>query len=303
MRTLFLTAVLWVFAYSASACDACGCSIGGNYFGILPQFNRHFVGLRWSEQTFRSAHNHSNAQNGQFNTHEHFRTMDVLARFYPLRRLQMMVLAPYHDFSRTEDNLLSRTQGIGDVSVLGNFILINTGDSLGRSTQHTLTLGGGVKIPTGQYRLRTPEGRLLHANLQPGSGSTDFMISAAYTLRSGAWGIATDVLGRINTANKKDYRFGNRVSGSAKAFYWKKVRKCSFLPNIGLFADHSAPNFDQGEQAESTGGSMVLSTFGLDVYIGKISAGFTFQQPVYQHLGEGAIQANSRWMATLNYIF
>lgn len=303
MRTLFLTVALMAFASCAAACDVCGCSIGGNYFGILPQFHRHFVGMRWSEQTFRSAHSGSAAQNSQFSSDEHFRTIDVLGRFYPLRRLQMMVLAPYHNFRRTEDGVQTLTQGIGDVSVLGNYILLDTGDSLRRKWQHTLTIGGGVKLPTGKYKLRTPEGALITANMQPGTGSTDFMLSAAYTLRRGAWGIATDVLGRINTANAKDYRYGNRISGSVKAFYWNNLRKISLLPNIGVFADQSAPNYDQDEFAEGTGGSLVLSTLGLDLYAGHFSAGFTYQHPIYQHLGEGAIDANARWMATLNYIF
>lgn len=303
MRTLFLTVALLAFASRAAACDVCGCSIGGNYFGILPQFHRHFVGLRWSEQAFRSAHTGTAAQSGQFSSDEHFRTIDVLGRFYPLRRLQTMVLAPYHDFLRTEDGIRTHTQGFGDVSVLANYILLDTGDSLGRAWQHTVTLGGGVKLPTGQYKLRTPEGALINANMQPGTGTTDYMLSAAYTLRRGAWGLATDVLGRINTVNSKGYRFGNRVSGSLKAFYWKKVRKFSLLPNVGVFADQSAPNLDRDEFAEGTGGSLVLSTIGLDVYASHFSAGFTWQQPVYQHLGEGAVQANARWMATLNYIF
>lgn len=303
MRTLFITVALLAYAYGAAACDVCGCSIGGNYFGILPQFNRHFVGMRWSEQTFRTAHNRSAAEAGQFHSSEQFRTIDVLGRFYPLRRLQMLVLAPYHDFRRTENGILSHTQGIGDVSVLGNYILLNTGDSLGRKWQHTLTLGGGVKLPTGQHRLRSPEGRLLHANLQPGSGSTDFIVSATYTLRREAWGLASDVMGRINTTNRYDYHFGNRISGSVKAFYWKSMRKISLLPNAGIFADQSAPNSDGDEEAEATGGTLVLGTFGLDVYAGKFSAGFTFQQPLHQHLGGGAIQAGARWMATLNYLF
>jgi len=303
MRTLFLTVALLAFGSVASACDVCGCSIGGNYFGILPQFHRHFVGVRYSEQSFRSAHSRSAAELGHFDSDEQFRTVDVLGRFYPLRRLQMLVLAPYHDFRRTENGVLTHSQGLGDASVLGNFILLNTGDSLRRTWQHTLTVGGGIKLPTGQHRLKDAEGQLLHANLQPGSGSTDFMLSAAYTLRRGAWGLATDVLGRLNTTNHHDYHFGNRLSGSAKFFYWKTMRRVSFLPNAGVFADHAAANLDGNSFAEGTGGSIALATLGLDVYAGHFSMGITIQQPVYQDLGGGKIQSNTRWMTTLNYIF
>lgn len=303
MRTLVLTVALLAFGSVASACDVCGCSIGGNYFGILPQFHRHFVGIRYSEQSFQSAHSRKAAGLGDFDSEEQFRTIDVLGRFYPLRRLQVMVLAPYHAFRRTENGVLTPAQGFGDASVLGNFILLDTGDSLRHSWQHTLTIGGGIKLPTGQHRLKDAEGQLLLENLQPGSGSTDFMLSAAYTVRRGAWGITGDVLGRLNTANHHDYHFGNRISGSAKFFYWKTLKKVSFLPNAGVFADHAAANLDGNTHADGTGGSIALATFGLDVYTGHFSIGCTFQQPVYQNLGEAKIHSNARWMTTLNYIF
>ena len=303
MRTLFLAVALLAFGSSASACDVCGCSIGGNYFGILPQFHRHFVGFRWSEQSFQSAHSRSAAQSGRFDSDEQFRTVDVLGRFYPVRRLQVLVLAPYHDFRRTERGVLTHSQGLGDASLLGNYILLNTGDSLQRRWQHTLAAGGGVKLPTGQHRLTNAEGEVLLANLQPGSGSTDFMFSATYTLRRGAWGLSADALGRLNTANKQDYRFGHRASGSAKIFYWKNIRRITLLPNAGVFADASLPNRDGRSEAEGTGGFIALATTGLDVYTGRFSTGFTFQQPVRQNLGGGKIHAHARWMATLNYIF
>jgi hypothetical protein len=303
MRSLLLTVALLAFGSAASACDVCGCSIGGNYFGILPQFHRHFVGFRWSEQSFQSAHSRKAAQEGRFDSDEQFRTVDILGRFYPIRRLQVLVLAPYHDFRRTESGVLTHTQGLGDVSLLGNFILLNTGDSLHRRWQHTLTVGGGIKLPTGRHNLTNAEGETLLANLQPGSGSTDFMLSATYTLRRGAWGLTADVLGRLNTANKQDYQFGHRASGSAKVFYWKNIRKLTFLPNAGLFSDASLPSRDGHSDAEGTGGLVTLATAGLDVYAGRFSTGFTFQQPVYQYIGEGKVHVQPRWMATLNYIF
>jgi hypothetical protein len=303
MRTLFLTVALLTIGSVASACDVCGCSIGGNYFGILPEFHRHFVGFRYSEQSYRSAHSLNAAQGGTFNSEEQFRTVDMLGRFYPMRRLQVLVLMPYHNYSRNEDNRITHSQGLGDASVLGSFILLDTGDSLGKTWQHTLTLGTGIKLPTGRKEVKDNEGKLLHENLQPGSGSTDFMLSAAYTIRRGAGGFTADVLGRLNMSNRQGYHFGNRVSGSVKAFYWKKFSKFSLLPNAGIFTDLADASYNGVSYVDGTGGSIVLATLGLDVYAGHFSFGCTVQQPVSQDLGEGKIQAHTRWMTTLNYIF
>lgn len=304
MRTLFIAVALLALQPAASACDVCGCSIGGNYFGILPQFHRHFVGLRWSEQSFRSAHSLISANAGHFDSEESFRSIDVMGRFYLLQRLQILVLAPYHEFRRMESGVETRSKGLGDMSVMASYVLFDTGDSLRRKWRQTLTIGGGVKLPTGQSNLTNAEGELLHPNLQPGSGTTDFMLSAAYTVRRGAWGIAADVLGRLNTANhQQDYQFGNRISGSAKVFYWKNVGNVVILPNAGVFADGSQANRGDSNLTVGTGGFIALGTLGLDVYMGHFSAGFTFQQPVYQDLGAGKVQSHSRWMATVNYIF
>ncbi|MBC7775807.1 MAG: hypothetical protein H7246_10275 [Phycisphaerae bacterium] len=45
-----------------------------------------------------------------------------------------------------------------------------------------------------------------------------FLLSAAYTIRRGAWGFTADVLGRLNTTHH-DYHFGNRISSSVRAFF------------------------------------------------------------------------------------
>jgi hypothetical protein len=37
----------------------CGCSLGGNYFGILPLYNKNFVGLRWSQAKFIPTSRHA----------------------------------------------------------------------------------------------------------------------------------------------------------------------------------------------------------------------------------------------------
>lgn len=297
--------MLWgTTAYTVYACDACGCSIGGNYFGILPQFHRNFVGLRWAEQSFRSAHSAGAAEAGRYATQERFRTADVLARFYPTRRLQVLTLLPFHDFRREETGQVLRARGLGDALLMGNYIVLNTGDSLGRLWHHSLTLGGGLKLPTGPYHLKDGRGTALLPNLQPGSGSTDFLVAASYTLRRSAWGVNVDVLGRYNTSNSQGYRFGPRLSGSAKFFYWTRWgSRLTLLPHAGVFTDASCANRLAGTEVAATGGILTLATGGLDVYAGHFSAGVTLQHPIHQHLGQGQINASGRWMATLNYLF
>ncbi len=304
MRTLILAAALLAFLPAAFSCDICGCSIGGNYFGILPQFHQHFIGIRWSEQRFQSAHSKSAAKAGQYDSRELFRTTDILGRFYPARRVQVMVLLPYHDFSRIEGRERLHTQGIGDISVLGSYILFDSGDSIHRSWQHTLSIGAGLKCPTGSSERRSGEGKLIHPNMQPGTGAFDYMLTLAYTIRHGAWGVSFDAQGRLNGRNSAlDFKMGNRLNGAAKVFYWTKLGPCTLLPNAGLFADVAQQNEGDFDYTFGTGGHIELATLGIDVYMGHFSTGFTFQQPLRQNIGQGKVFNQNRWMATFNYIF
>lgn len=301
MRTLFVAVALLAVLPAASGCDVCGCSIGGNYFGILPQFQRNFIGFRWSYETSNTSLSADALRQERYHSIETFRAVDLVARFYPARRWQVMLLAPYRWNQQVEDGVSSGVHGVGDLSLMANYILFNTGDSLAARRRQTLSIGSGIKLPSGRHKLPAIDGGALNPNIQPGTGSTDFLFSAAYTLRLGAWGAATDVLARLNTSNDQHYKFGNRLSGSAKIFYWKNLRRFTLLPNAGVFLDAAQANRDDRSQLAGSEGVTTLATLGIEVYTGRFSAGATFQPPVWQ--SRPTVKANARWMLTFNYIF
>src|SRR5947209_5477798 len=68
--------------------------------------------------------------------------------------------------------------GIGDVMALVKYRFYRR-DSQRGTTQASFT--GGLKVPSGRTNLRSSNGTLLPATLQPGSGSTDFFVAANWT--------------------------------------------------------------------------------------------------------------------------
>lgn len=68
--------------------------------------------------------------------------------------------------------------GLGDITLLVKYRFYRR-DSERGTTQASLTFG--PKLPTGSTSLTGPNGVLLPAGLQPGSGSTDFFLSANWT--------------------------------------------------------------------------------------------------------------------------
>ncbi len=273
----------------AQACDVCGCSGGGGYFGILPQFQRHFVGMRWQERVLDS-YSPATSLESASNGHSVFRTLDLWGRWYPLRRLQILAFMPVHFFEQTENESIVRTRGLGNASLMANYTVFNTGDSLMRIWKHSFQIGGGVQLPTGPYRLTDSDGVRYHANLQPGTGSTDALINLIYTLRRGRVGMQVDAQTRINTTNANQYRFGNRQNAALRLFWWKKLNNTiSILPRAGVSLDVAQKDVWYDSRQRETGGSMVFADVGADVYLGNLAIGAGFQKPLQYNLGTGGI--------------
>lgn len=99
----------------------------------------------------------------------------------------------------------STSAGLGDLLVLLRHQLVQ------RSDQHVALLGG-LKLPTGNYRQLTDNGELVGTHNQPGSGSVDFQVGAAYTGHfRDVVAISADVLARVNTQGAKSFRSGNSL--------------------------------------------------------------------------------------------
>jgi hypothetical protein len=88
-------------------------------------------------------------------------------------------------------------------------------------------------------------------NLQAGTGSTDFIINGIYTIRK-KLGFNAEAIGRINTFNNLQHKFGNRINIGLQAFYWFNVHGYSLLPHAG-FAYEYTRQWIVTSQARSSG--------------------------------------------------
>jgi len=303
----YLTLVFWLICLKdpAVACDVCGCSVGGNYLGILPQYRQHFIGVRYDYQSFTSEHPPLFGGDDRIVSSEYFQTEEIWGRFYPHPRVQVFAFIPFHQYKKTEDGVTTLNEGLGDVSVLVNYVLINSGDSIKNSVKHRLQFGGGIKLPTGRNNMGS-ENEDPIANLQPGTGSYDFLFNAIYTIRYKKFGLNNEFSYRINTASNRDYKFGNRVNIASQVFYWQNLGGLTFLPQAGFryeYADMDYINYPQKELQDLSGGSRYLATAALDLYIGSFSAGVSWTKPVYQDFASGNIKSHDQWSLKLIYLF
>jgi hypothetical protein len=302
-KALLLILTLHIAAIT-QACDVCSCSSGGSYYGILPQFQKHFIGVRYTGSSSKANHIPSYIADEIYKpaTKLSMHTVELWGRFYIAKRVQLFAFVPFVVFRENENSVISTSYGLGDATLMTNYAVVNTGDSLMKKVKHTLLLGGGVKFPTGKFR-SIDDGDIVNPNMQTGTGSFDFIINGVYTMRYKKVGMNTETSYRINTANRDHYRFGNRFNLSAKAFLWLKTKSISFLPNAGISFENAQKNTRNNYEKYFTGGNALYATAGMETYFKHFNLGFSFQQPVAYNLAEGLIKPTQRFTANLTFMF
>ena len=295
---------LIALANTATACDICGCGAGTYYMGIMPQFSKNFVGVRYRTFSFRS---HIGQGYKPFEaTRENFQSTELWARIYITPRIQLLSFINYNFNKQATHTGDKYIHGLGDIPLLVNYNIINTTrDAMAdqRVLQHNLWLGGGIKLPTGKYTYQENASAVANANFQLGTGSVDYMVNTIYTLRYKRAGLSVDAAYKINTKNSNDYRFGNRISGTAAFFYVQQIKKLGLMPNAGVYYESAQKNTQYDVVIDVTGGHAYFASLGMEAYYKKISAGVNFQTPFAQHLADGHSQADDKIMAHVTYLF
>lgn len=305
MKTIQLTIILcttFIFAHGVTkACEVCGCGAGSTYFGLQPNLSRNFIGMR-----YRTMHFDSHLTMGErFRTEETFRITELLGRWYPVERLQVMASIPYS--MNTQDSRTSsiNLNGFGDIAVAGNYnILEQDNTCTDEELSHSLVAGAGIKLPTGRYAYsNATNDEVDNPNFQLGTGSFDFIFLTQYTVRLGKYGISADGQSKINTANTNNYRFGNRFSGTLRLFTVFEDENWKFMPQVGVYGEYSFSDRDNGSRISATGGYLTNGLIGGDFFWQDLMVGVNFQIPIQQTLGNNSLQSNNRFMTTVALMF
>jgi hypothetical protein len=291
-----LCSLLFAGGQTVRACDACGCGVGSYQFGILPQQTKNFVGLRYQAKSDASSPSHD------LQTKEDFRTLEVWSRFYPVKKVQVLALLPFNFNSQETGGQVKDVKGIGDALVLVNYNVLNNTDSLYQKVKHNLFVGGGLKLPTGQFD-KEQEGIELNPNIQLGTGSLDFVANAMYTIRYDKIGLNTNVTYKHNTTNRNHFRFGDKVGAGSVLFSVLKVKEVAIMPNAGFSTELTAKDSHYGDDLKESGGNVNFLTAGTELYFKSFSAGVTFQKPVSQNVSAGFVETGNRFLTHFTFMF
>jgi hypothetical protein len=300
MKKIVLFSFVYLFTLSGYSCDICGCGLGNYYIGMVPQFNGSFFGVRYH---YRAFHTQIAADKTQF-SNDYFNTVELWGGLNIGKRWQVLAFVPYSFNKQISDDGVTKSNGLGDIATLVNYSLLEktTVNKHNKLVFQQLWIGAGIKAPTGTSAIDPSAADIVAlANSQLGSGSTDFLFNAAYTMRINKIGFTTNSSYKINTRNKESYHFGNRFSSNNFFHYSIKKGNATIIPNIGFLYEHSMANKLNNAAVAQTGGFAGMGAAGVEVSFKKISVGFNAQAPVFQDYAEGQTQTRFRSMVHVTF--
>ncbi|RCH56256.1 transporter [Mucilaginibacter hurinus] len=306
-RTGILTAVcLFFIITSATACDICGCGVGSYYLGILPEFNKRFVGLRYQHKTLR-AHLGPNGTTSYLTTDETYQSAEVWGGYNFGKKVRVLAFVPYNFNERRSNENAGHKNGLGDIALMGYYNLFSGTGTIGsKLLVQSLWFGAGVKLPTGAYSpAERNQSQQSPNNFQLGTASTDFTLNAAYDIRLMDLGINVNANYKINTENKYGYRYGNKFTTNALAYYKFRVAKVlTIAPNAGVLYETSVKDTeDQKFSVDASGGHVLSLVGGIEANIKRVSFGANYQEIATQDLANGSVRAGNRLMAHVSVAF
>ena len=179
-----------------------------------------------------------------------------------------------------------QTSGTGDILLLAGYQLYSTETS-------QIGINAGVKFANGSFSETNSSGQLLINDLQPGSGSTDFILrlNFAKSLKSKlnlSWygttsyqikGINDEYLGSLK------YQFGNEIQVntglSSKLLAFNQI----LSPSVGVRYRSRSRDLIDDFDLDNTGGTWLLAQFGLSwEYSPMTSLSILYDLPVYQYI-------------------
>jgi hypothetical protein len=295
---------IFIFAFTfsgAHACSICGCGGGNFYMGLLPNFNNKFIGIRYHYVQF-----HTQLANDltQFSTN-YYNTIELWGGWNIGKKWQVLAFVPYYYNKQADDDGITYKSGLGDITLMANYQLLHTKsmNKHNKSVEQILWFGGGIKLPTGTFKVNPNDSTttLADINAQIGTGSTDFLLNALYNVRIGFFGVSTSVNYKIGTTNNSQYKFGNKLTASSIAYYRFRANGIAIMPNAGIMYEHTDVNLLNKETVQYTGSYAVSALAGVEVSFNKIAVGISAQAPFAQDFASGQTKMEFRGLAHVTF--
>lgn len=299
---LSLTA-LWPTA--ALACESCTVPRLGrqDHVAIVTDDSRRwfarflFEVQNWNAFGAEEAHDlHHDGHHVHNKTHEYFYHMGLGGHL--TQDLMVSLDIPWvirESLGAHHENLgvKEKSEGFGDLTLIGAYRLYHEENT-------ALRLAGGVKFPTGETDESNSMGDRFEPELQPGSGSYDFILGGVFEHQIDRLIFKGNTTYTFKTEGDQDYEFGDVLSVSVFADYVINPENERWTAKVGVDTNYQYSRKDQeaGVKEADSGGHMFLS--GPSLTLAGICGASVYANilfPVLQDLGGVHQELDYVWTA------
>lgn len=238
---------------------------------------------------------------------------------YPINeRWQIIGIVPYvrndmdmmkkSDMGMVMNMSMDTIEGIGDATFLAYYTAYT--DAPIRAKER-LTIGMGLKMPTGKNDIRTASGAMIHAMMQTGSGSWDPLLTVNYMRVWQPVIMQVSAFYHLTTESDEGYEFGDQYGIDVLL---RKQLSSYFNAGISVNAIHTAQDKDNDgkytratmlDNVNNTGLTSVLLTPGVQYKIPDTggSVELKYQIPLHQDVVGYQQVLDKRLLMTMNWVW
>ncbi|MBP9855036.1 MAG: transporter [Candidatus Omnitrophica bacterium] len=300
---LFILSLIILVQEAALACEMCTIPRIGRQENMVIDSDKkwftHFLFEKqdWDAYGAEEAHElHHDGHHIHNKTREYFYHVGVGRNINEHLSLTLdMPWAVRESLGIEHDNLgvKEKSEGIGDLNLIGAYEIYH-------QNNRAVRLLSGVKFPTGETDETNSLGERFEPELQPGSGSYDFILGGVFEQQLDRIILKGNSTYTIKTEGEQQYEFGDVFSTSVFTDYVVNPDNENFIVKAGIDTNYqySSKDKEEGVKQEDSGGHTLLTgpsltlagTNGMSVYT-------NFLFPVWQDLGGLHQELDYAWTA------
>ncbi len=303
---LTVAALTLMFSVPGVACDFCLLSQG-----ISPLDTMKGTGIKISERyTLLDQLYQGSSKIANDGTQEVHWTTELTGFYGITPEFMVLMVLPYKDGRTNEAMGSGGASGLGDIALLGRYTFVKS-----ETADATTVMAGlaGVKFATGSTNAKTSDGMgYLDSHMQPGTGSTDYLLGLSYSHSLSRFSVSANMLGTIATEGKfgpTKHEFGNALNYDVTGKY--RVVPEAFDPArtqvfaaLGINGEVRQQEKEDGVAVPDSGGNTVYLSPGLQLVIAAHwVADLSCQYAIYHNLKGMQLGETYKVVSGITYLF
>lgn len=291
----YLVFVTLTFSSKLHACESCGCGIGNWSSGLLTDFRNNYVRLGYFHSGFKSnlvSSNHT----------DRFDYFELLTRIKISKKIRIMASMPYKLNSRTINTNVQTLSGIGDLRLIGSWIITNS-LSIKKESSLFIEAGGGIVVPTGKYNAKIHNSELPE-NFNLGNGAIGYTLQGSGIYQYKGFGVLNNYNFTYYATSSSGYQFGRQFGISLTLFKDIEIHNIKLIPYFGATKEVNAKDqYQTNILVDGTGGNGLFILTGLNVKYNNLYFGFSWATPSYENYSNKENKALNRFSCQVSYLF